>query len=142
MRTRHPNKFLVAHLNINSLKSKFLEIHELLADKVVDLLLISETKLDSSYLDSIFGVAGYKLERRDRNQHGGGIAAFVRSDIPSRRRKNLQCQDLENVTFEVILNKSKWCFLCVYRPPDFSDELFQNDLSKTLDKCLTHYDNF
>ena len=98
-----------------------MEINELLVDKVVDLLFISETKLDSSFLDSVFDVAGYKLERRDRNLHGGGLAAFIRSDIPSRRRKDLKCHDLENVTIEVNLNKTKWCFLSVYRPPGFSD---------------------
>ena len=91
--TRHPFKLLVAHLNINSLKSKFIEIHELLANKVVDLLFISETKLDSSYRDSVFDVARYKFERADRNLHGG-LAAFVRSDIPSCRRKDLECHDL------------------------------------------------
>ena len=46
------------------------------------------------------------------------------------------------MTCEVILNKSKWCFLCVYRPPNFSDELVGSDLSKTLDKCITHYDHY
>ena len=66
-RAKHPNKFLVAHLNNNSLKSKFMEIYELLNDKIVDLLFISETKLDISFHDSVFAVPGYKLERRDRN---------------------------------------------------------------------------
>ena len=130
-RAKHPNKFLVAHLNINSLKSKFMEIYELLNDKIVDLLFISETKLDISFRDSIFDVPGYKLERRDRNLQGGGVAAFIRSDIPGRRRKDLESQNLENITLEVTLNKTNWCFLCIYRPPDFPDELFGNDLSKT-----------
>ena len=31
----------------------------------------------------------YKLERRDRNLHTGGLAVFDCSDIPSRRRKDL-----------------------------------------------------
>ena len=79
----------MAHLNINSLKSKFMEIYELHNAKIVDLLFISETKLDISFRDSIFDVPGYKLERRDRNLHGSGIAAFIRSDMPARRRKVL-----------------------------------------------------
>ena len=103
---------------------------------------ISETKLDISFRDSIFDVPGYKLKRKDRNLHGGGVAAFIRSDIPARRRKDLESQNLENITLEVTLNKTNGCFLYVYRPPDFPDELFGNDLSKTLDKCLTLYDHY
>ena len=133
VRLKHPNKFLIAHLNINSLKSKFVEIHEILIDKVVDLLFLSETKLDSTYRDSIFDSPGYKVERRERNLHGGGIAAFIRSDIPSRRCKELECNELENITYEVIRNKSKWCFICIYKSPNFSDEPFCSDLSKTAD---------
>lgn len=82
-------KLLVAHLNINSLKFKFVEIHEVLSDKIVDILFISETKIDSSYLDSIFTISGYKFER-DRDIHGGGLASFVRADITSRRQKDLR----------------------------------------------------
>ena len=141
-RGKHTNKFLVAHVNINILKSKFMEIYELLNDKIVDLLFISETKLDGSFRDFIFDVPGYKLEQKDRNLHGGGVAAFIRSDIPARRRKDLESQNLENITLEVTLNKTNQCFLCVYRPPDFPGELLGNDLSKTLDKCLTLYDHY
>ena len=55
--------------------------------KIVDVLFISETKLGSSYRDSLFEISGYNLERLDRDAHGGGLAAFVKSDIPARRRR-------------------------------------------------------
>ena len=73
----HPRKFLVIHLNINSLKSKYDEIYELLNEKLVDLLFISETKIDSSFLENIFEAQGYKLEGRDHYMHVGGVAAFI-----------------------------------------------------------------
>ena len=98
--------------------------------------------MDIYFRDSIFAVPGYKLERRDRNLHGGGVAAFIRSDISARRCKDLESQNLENITLEVTLNRTNWCFICFYRPPDFPYELFGNDLSKTLDKCLTLYDHY
>jgi exonuclease III len=40
-------------VNINSLRYKYDEIKDILLDKVVDCLIISETKLDSSFKDSI-----------------------------------------------------------------------------------------
>jgi hypothetical protein len=97
---------MVSHLNINSLKSKFVEIHQLLNDKIVDLFFLSETKLDSTFRDNLFEVHGYKMERRDRDAHGGGIDSFIRSDIPG-RRTDLETINFENIVYEVILNKTK-----------------------------------
>ena len=142
VRQDHMNKCIISHLNINSLKTKFIEIKELLVDKIVDFLIIAETKLDPSYRNSLFEVPGYKLERRDRDSHGGGIAAFIRSDIPARRRPDLESKTLENITYEVILNKTKWCIICIYRPPNMNDQTFSDDTTTILDKCITHYDNY
>jgi hypothetical protein len=46
-------------------------------------------------------MSGYKLERHDRNIHGGGIAAFIRTDIPARRRHDLECKNLENIIYKI-----------------------------------------
>ena len=79
---------MAAHLNINSLRYKFDEIKEVLTDNFVDLLIISETKLDKSFNDNLFSVDGYKVQHRDRNQYRGGLLTFIRSDFPS-STKNL-----------------------------------------------------
>jgi hypothetical protein len=54
-----------------------------------------------SWKNIIFELSGYKLERIDRNIHGGGLATFIRTDIPARRRHDLECQNLENIIYEV-----------------------------------------
>ena len=59
------------------------------------------------HLFSIFQVDGYRLERRDHNEFCGGIVAFVRSDIPIRRRKDLNMAQTESV-LEVKINDSKF----------------------------------
>ncbi|XP_071120097.1 uncharacterized protein [Mytilus edulis] len=89
-RKKHINNFHICHLNINSMQYKFDELKPILLDKIVDCLIISETKLDSSFKDSLFEVDGYKLQRRDRTDHGGGIATFMRADIPARRRLGIE----------------------------------------------------
>ena len=48
----------------------------------IDLLVIGETELDSSFHNSQFEVDGYKSSfRKDRNSNGGGL--FIKDDIPS-----------------------------------------------------------
>ena len=121
---------------------KFVEIHELLNDKIVDLFFISETKLDPTFRDSLFEVSGYKMERKDRNIHGGGIVSYIRSDIPSRRRADLEMNNLESIVYEVILNKTKWCIICIYRPPSMSNNDFSQNFIKCIDRCMTFYDNY
>jgi peptide subunit release factor 1 (eRF1) len=51
VRRSYPKNFMAAHLNINSLRYKFDEIKEVLTDNIVDLFIISETKLDESVND-------------------------------------------------------------------------------------------
>ena len=77
------NKLIFAHLNINSIRNKF----ELLSEQVkgnVDVLMISETKIDDSFPVSQFLIEGFCTPYRlDRNSKGGGILLYVREDIPS-----------------------------------------------------------
>ena len=49
----------------------------------VDLLLISETKIDASFPNAQFYITGYTIYRRDRNSNGGGLLLYVKDDIPS-----------------------------------------------------------
>ena len=62
---------------------------------------MAETKIDNSFLDSMFEVSGYKLFRRDRTSHGGGLAVFMRANIPARRRADIETKDLENIALLV-----------------------------------------
>ena len=90
----------------------------------------------------MFEFSGYKLERRDRDSHGGGIAAYIKSDIPARRRKDLETKSIGNITYEVTLNNSKWSIMCVYRPPKMHESEFSQDFTNTLDKCVSPFDNY
>ena len=49
----------------------------------VDILLISETKIDSSFPTAQFHIDGYTIYRRDRNENGGSLLLYIRDDVPS-----------------------------------------------------------
>ena len=52
----------------------------------IDILIVSETKIDESFPLSQFCIDGYnKPIRLDRNSHGGGIILFCREGIPCKR---------------------------------------------------------
>ena len=78
------NKIIVAHLNINSLGNKF----DSLIDQItgnIDILMVSETKLDESFPIGQFITEGFSVPYKlEWNTNGEGVTLFVREDIPSR----------------------------------------------------------
>ena len=115
IRTKNPNRIVLSHLNINSLRNKF----DILTDQIsgnVDVMVISETKLDDSFPESQFKIPGYSSPfRLDRDQNGGGIMVFVREDITV---KFLSFEDkpIETLFIELNFPKKKWLFSCKYNP--------------------------
>ena len=105
------------------------------------MFVIAETKLDDSFSNNLFTAEGYKMERRDRNAHGGGIMTFVRADLPFKRRKDLMCKTLECICFELNLGRRKWAILCVYRQPSMKDTELENFITTCLDKIYIHFEN-
>ena len=77
------NEVLTSHLNIHSIAGKFDQL-KLMVKYKVDMLVLTETKIDSSFLNQQFHIEGFCLPYRlDRNKHGGGVLVYLREDIPS-----------------------------------------------------------
>ena len=50
--------------------------------KCTDILVVTETKLDETFLESLFLMDGFsKLYRSERNKNRGGIIIFIRDTI-------------------------------------------------------------
>ena len=83
IRSADVNKQIFDHLSINSISNKF----EFLAMQVkgkIDILMISETKIDESFPKGNFLIEGFNTcYRLDRDSKGGGIMLYVIADIPS-----------------------------------------------------------
>ena len=79
----------------------------------VDVLIITETKLDSTFLSSQFCIFGFsKPFRFDRNRKGGGVMVFIREDIPCKELfLHKLPNDIEGIFLELNLRKSKWLIL-------------------------------
>jgi len=119
------SKFKITHINANSIGGfKFHEIKTWLPSGRLDLLIISESKIDASFPDSMFHVEGFRLCRRDRKAGGGGLMVYVRSDVcfvRVKQFKGLSSQNLSNFRTESITLKAKigknWITVVgIYRP--------------------------
>ena len=85
---KNVKRIIFAHITINSIRNKFHLLTSEINDKI-GILMISETKLVSSFPKSEFLIPGYTEPYRfDRNRHGGGILLYIKSHIPSKEIPN------------------------------------------------------
>ena len=74
----------MGHLNINSIRNKF-DALSIIIKNNVDILMISETKLDDSFPTAQFLLPGFSAPYRPgTNSNGGGIMLYIREDILSK----------------------------------------------------------
>ena len=141
IRQENTNKLVFPHININSLRNKF----ELLVDQVkgnIDVLMISETKIDDSFPLGKFLIGGFsKPYRLDRDALGGGILLYVIEDIPTSLTE-VETKPIEGFYAEINLRNHKWLI-------NYSDNPHKNmignhlrALNEKLDIYSTSYDNF
>ena len=72
-RSKYPEKLLIGDIDINSLRHKF-EILKSVLPEVLDILMITETKLDDSFPNHHSHIEGSNMRSRlDRNRYGGGL---------------------------------------------------------------------
>ena len=112
---KNMNRIKIGLLNINSFRNKF----DLLVPIVVrnlDILLITETKIDSCFSEAQFEIDDFTTPYRvDRDCHGGGILLYIRQDIPSKLLINLKISEsLEGAVYRTkFLSKKVGSFLFI-----------------------------
>ena len=134
------NKLVIAHLNINSIRNKF----DLLVEKIkgnVDILMMSETKLDDSFPMGQFLIDKFSDPiRLDRNKNEGGILLYIREDIPS-NILSFDTLPIEGFYVEINLHKKKWLLPCSYNPDKGNINNHLAALSKSLDIYSSEFDH-
>ena len=137
-RLKNPDRLIIAQLNINSLRNKFDSLVRMLHNDL-DILLISETKTDSSFPTAQFQIEGYTTYRLDRNANGVGILLYIQEDIPS-ALLNFD-MSIESFYIEINIRKKKWLLVGTYNP---NKKLISNhlkEIGKKLDIYSSKYDN-
>ena len=143
IRKKHPNMPIICHININFLEKKFESLRFMIKDRV-DILMISETKLDSSFPSAQFVIEGYcEPFRLDRNCYGGGLLIFINENIPCKRVTSYQFpKDVECMILEIKFGSTKWLLIGGYNPKKQCISHFLNHVSKGIDKNLSSHENF
>ena len=121
-------------MNVNSLRNKFEAVEELVQNKVA-ICFLAGTKIDETFRNQQFMINGYKLFRRDRNCHGGGVLCYINKNIPS-KTVNVDgiVKECEIVLIEFSMKTRKWLFIGLYTPPSQNENNFLENLSRIINR--------
>ena len=115
-----PKNLRCVLLNARSLRNKVLDLQALLLEDYFPVIAITETWLDSSFMDFELGLNDYFVHCKDRqDRRGGGVLLAVHTDLISIRRRDLEYNDnIETVMVEICQkSKDNVLFGVCYRPP-------------------------
>jgi len=87
-----------------------------------DILCVTESWLSSNVDNSCVPLSGYSEPfRLDRNSHGGGVMAYVKSGLFCNRRRDLEKSGVEIVWLDFKLNHRNRLLIAVcYQPPNIA----------------------
>merc|ERR1712074_292301 len=73
LRKSNLDRIIIGHLNINSIRNKIYNLADIVSDRI-DILLITETKIDHTFPITQFLMKSYSEPLRlDRSAFGGGL---------------------------------------------------------------------
>ena len=125
---RKRNGLKIAFVNIVSLRKHKHELEIILKENEIDIIGLSETRLDNTISDPMVSIEGFRIFRNDRNANGGGVAIYVKNSIPEPVVK-LKSDNLELLSMEIFPGHARpFHLVCWYRPPTscVDDEAFEN----------------
>ena len=140
-RLHNPKNVILEHLNANYLRNKIETVEELMRNNI-DISLFSESKLDETFPNQQFKTSCYKMFRRDRKKHGGGIMFYISKNIPC-KRVNVEGlpDDCEVTLIQLSTQSRKWLCIGLYKPSSQNGKYFLDNLALTLIKMFCEYEN-
>ena len=134
------NRLVIGHLNINSISGKFDQLKEVIK-KSIDILVISETKIDNSFPIHQFSIDGYSVPfRNDLDKNSGGIIIFVRDDLACKEIQNIN-NNGEGIFLELNLRRVKWLLFAGYNHNKPNIRHFLGEVSVKLEYLLSKFEN-
>ena len=109
---------------------RFLAVSIFTSANALDVLIINETKLDSTIDNREVNIPGYEIIRNDRKingRKGGGVCIYIRCNLNYTLRDDLEVENLETLVIQVIKLRSNPILISTwYRPPDTPTTIFDN----------------
>lgn len=116
------NNFSVVHYNVQSIVNKRDVLETELRN--FNIICITETWLHAGITDDEIAMSDFKLYRRDRTGDAhGGVCVYVDQNYHSKRRADLEMNNIECIWLEITIQHRKLLIGTFYRPPNSTNEI-------------------
>ena len=141
------DNFNIVHFNINSITAvdRLEQLSDICNILNLDVLIITESKLDQTIPNNIITINGYHEPiRRDRivnGRNGGGVLIYIAENLIFQHKTELQSEYFEHLWVDIKIKGFTLAINAFYRPPNESAEshsLFIN----TAESILTKLSNY
>ena len=141
------NNFNIVHYNINSItaEGRLSQLTDICSILNLDVLIITESKLDQSIPNNLITIPGYHDPvRRDRtvnSRNSGGVLIYIAEHLIFQQKTDLQSENFEHIWVDIKIRSVNFAINAFYRPPNESAEnhnLFLETAEKIL-KSLSNY---
>ena len=139
--------FTVVHYNINSItaEGRLDRLTEVCNTLNISVLLLTESKLDSTVPSNIISIPGYHTPiRHDRpinGRHGGGCVMYISDKLMFKHQTHKQSEYYEHLWVDIMAGNRTIAVNCLYRPPNESAESHQSFCTAAED-ILTQLSNY
>ena len=135
------NRLIFVQINVNSIRNEFKLLFSFVSSNI-DLLLISETKIDNTFPVSQFCVPGYSVPfRLHCTGNGEGIMLYFKEHILCRMLSKFPFEkQIEAFAIEINLRKVKWLLVCSYNSNFCNLPVHLNAIDKAIKFYSKGYD--
>ena len=116
-----PRSLTISAVNINSITApeRLQELSIFVEDNNVDVLALSELKIDSGVHHSLYHLNNFHLPIiKPRTRKGGGTAIYIRNSLPFTHLSTLDCDDIEAVWIKIRVDNECIIVCSCYLPPN------------------------
>ena len=118
--------FNIVHYNVNSILApgKLDQLADYCKLLKVDVLIITESKLDQTIPTNLIVLPGYhepiRRDRQNNGRYGGGVLMYINENLVFQHKEIFQNINFEHIWTDVKLNGQIFSINALYRPPNES----------------------
>ena len=139
--------FNIVHYNINSIlahdKLEQLTAYSKLLN--IDILIITESKLDKNIPNNLITIPGYhepiRHDRATNGRNGGGVLMYIADHLIFQHKVEFQSKFYEHIWVDIKLKDTCFAINALYRPPNESQEAHQHFL-ETAENILNQLNSY
>ena len=121
------------------------ELSDICKTLKIDVLILSESKLDQTIPNNLIMIPGYheplRHDRELNGRHGGGVLMYIAENLAFQHKQEFQSSMFEHVWADVRINDRIYAINALYRPPNESANDHQLFL-QTADNILNQLNDY